>query len=396
MKSSLLHPIERAPDDPILGLPLLFSSDPRTHKINLGIGDYKTDKGKSYLFPVVAEAEQRLTAKAEPKDYLAIEGDLRFLESTMALNLGPSRNPECQFALQSIGGTGALSMAAEFLLHFYTKTIAISNPSWANHAQLFRLAGFDVHYYPYYDETQHQIAFKELLNSISFLPEMSVVLLQAACHNPTGRDFTKEQWLTLMQLIQDKKLLPLFDNAYQGLGDSLEADCYPIRLFQQHGVEMLIASAYSKNLGLYGERIGALIFSLNDPTLKKPIMTQLRKQIRSHYSSPPIHGAHIVTEILSHKPLTKAWHTQLEALRHRVQSMRSLFTNELKAATGNALFEEIHQGKGFFTLLGLNEKQVVKLREDYGIYMPLNGRINMAGLTTENIPYVVNSILKVL
>ena len=392
----LFKSLDRAPDDPILGLPKLFHNDPRKEKVNLGIGSYMTEEGESYLFKCVDKIEKELATHNYPKDYLPIDGDPVFLKSTILLNFQQKTNPEEVFAVQTIGGTGALSLAAEFLAKYLSKTIAISDPSWANHAPLFRKAGFDVRFYPYYDKEKHQIHFDEIIASLSDLPPLSIVLLQSACHNPTGADFSKDEWQTLMKIIKEKNLFPLFDNAYQGLGTSIEEDVYPLNLFHKNKVDMMIATANSKNFGLYGERIGALIFSIHRAHDRMDILSQVRIIIRSHYSSPPIQGAKIVGGILDLPELKREWESELKAIHNRILEMRSAFTKALIAKSKNSKFAFLEQDKGFFSLLGINEEQVLLLREKYGIYMPMNGRINMAGLTPSNIPYFTDSIEKIL
>jgi aspartate/tyrosine/aromatic aminotransferase len=392
----LFNNLTRAPDDPILGLPKLFNSDPRQDKVNLGIGSYMTEEGTSYLFKCVEKAEKDFALHNGPKDYLPIDGNPLFLKNTIYLNLQQQTDPEEVFAVQTIGGTGALSLAAEFLAKYLSKTIAISDPSWANHAPLFRIAGFDVQLYPYYDNVSHKIRFDEIKSCLSKLPPSSIVLLQAACHNPTGADFSKEEWQELMELIKEKKLFPLFDNAYQGLGISIEEDVYPLKLFHKNKIDMMIATANSKNFGLYGERIGALIFSLPGAPHRMDVLSQIRIIIRSHYSSPPIQGAKIVGEILEQPALRKEWEAELKAILNRIHTMRTAFTKELISQSKNSKFTFLNHDKGFFSLLGISEEQVLALREKNGIYMPLNGRINMAGLTASTINYVSRSIANIL
>ena len=392
----LFKNLTRAKDDPILGLPKLFNSDPRQDKVNLGIGCYLGETGSSYLFNCVEAVEKNFALHNHPKDYLPIDGHPLFLKNTIQLNLQMQTDPEEVFAVQTIGGTGALSLAAEFLAKYLSKTIAISDPSWANHAPLFSKAGFDVKLYPYYDRDKHQVCFDQIKETFSKLPPFSVILLQSACHNPTGADLSKEQWQELAELVKEKNLFPLFDNAYQGLGTSIEEDAYPLTLFHHHKIDMMIATANSKNFGLYGERVGALILSLQKAPCRMDVLSQLRIIIRSHYSSPPIHGAKIVAEILEQPALKMEWVSELEAIRSRVSSMRTAFTSHLISYSKNPAFEFLNRDKGFFSLLGLTEAQVLDLREKYGIYMPLNGRINMAGLTTSTLDFVSRSIAKML
>lgn len=378
---SHFHRIELLPDDPILGLPKLFNDDPHPRKVNLGIGIYKTEEGSSYLFESVRAAEKVLFEAAAPLDYLPIEGDSLFLKQMIALNLGKA--DEKTFAFQTVGGTGSLSLAAEFLLHFVSKTIAISNPSWLNHVPLFKRAGFNISLYPYFHA--YKIPFEQTVAALKALPQSSIVLFQTACHNPTGIDFSKEEWQTLLELVKAKNFLPLFDNAYQGLGTSLEEDIWPQKLFYENGVEMVISTGCSKNFGLYGERVGALIFCIKETAERPAIMSQLRKIIRSRYSSPPLQGAKIVAEILNRPALKKMWEEDLARIDQRIQNMRQSLAKGLNNEAFNA-------GKGFFSLLDIDEKTVLKLRKEKGIYMPLNGRINMAALTPTNMDYVIAAL----
>jgi aspartate/tyrosine/aromatic aminotransferase len=243
---------------------------------------------------------------------------------------------------------------------------------------------------------KHGISFDSILTTLKSLPPSSAVLLQAACHNPTGADFSKQQWQTILEVIRDHHLFPIFDNAYQGFGISIEEDPYPIRLFYENNIEMAIATACSKNFGLYGERVGALIFSLHEASIKEPLMSHIRRMIRSQYSSPPRHGAKIVGQILSNPELEVVWKNELDAMRHRVQNMRNAFAKGLIAKTQNPLYHYIQEQSGFFSLLNLNEKQVIKLREEKAIHLPLNGRINMAGLTSVNLDYCLDALAEEL
>lgn len=375
--------IELLPYDPILGVAKQFNEDPREIKVNLGIGTYKTNEGASYLFKSVHAAEKILLEQISSKDYLPIEGEPLFLRKIIALTFGNNTDESKVFALQSLGGTGALSLAAIFLHRFLSSTIAISTPSWLNHVPLFKNAGFDVHLYPYYKD--HHLSFEETFNALKKLPSSSIILLQTACHNPTGTDFSKDQWQNLLDLVKTKQFFPLFDNSYQGLGNSVEDDSYAIRLFHENGIEMAVTTGCSKNFGLYGERVGAFIFSLNESTGHLAIMSQLRKIIRSLYSSPPMHGAKIVTKILDSAHLRTMWIEDLATIKTRIQQMRTRLAKGLNMPS-------LERQQGFFSLLGINEMQVLRLKEEKGIYLPSNGRINIAGLTTSNLDYVIESL----
>lgn len=380
-----------APEDPIMSLPGLFAADRREQKVNLGIGSYKTAQGKSMLLRSVYEAEDRILKLKSPRDYLPMEGDPLFVDKMIDLTLLKAAPRDRTYAIQTVGATCALRLAADFLYHNVTAEIAVSNPTWANHFLIFSSAGLKVSVYPYYDEKTHALDFKAMQAAISRLPPGSVVLLQTVCHNPTGADLTKAQWQELLQMLKAKKLIPFFDNAYQGFGSSIEDDAYPLKYCLENEIEMLIATSCSKNFGLYGERVGALIFVLNRPELLKPVASQLKQEVRSIYSNPAIHGARIITEILNDPELTRMWREDLVDMRDRIAETRRNLAAGLIAVTADSSYLHLEQERGFFSLLGISQKQVMHLREAFGIYMPSNGRINIAGITPQNISWVIEA-----
>lgn len=394
MVTSFFDAVELVPEDPILGLAPLFAKDPRNEKVNLGIGSYKTAEGKSFLLQTVSEAEDRLAIEKLSKDYLPMEGDPLFLEKMVELALGRN-DPELFYAVQGIGGTCSLRLAAQFLKNSSIPTIAIPNPSWVNHHLIFTSVGLQVETYTYYDQKNHQIDIKGMLLALEKLPSGSAVLLQAACHNPTGADLNHEQWHKILEVFQKRDLLAFFDNAYQGFAKSLEEDVYPIRLFDQNNREMLIASSCSKNFGLYAERVGALIFRMNHSTSRPLISSQIKKIIRSIYSSPPAHGARIVAHILNDIGLRACWKEELNAMRTRIQNMRQVFAARLAVRRGDNAFQFLAEEYGFFSLLGIDEETVMKLRDKKAIYLPSSGRINIAGLTPSNIDYVIEALAQI-
>lgn len=385
--------IEIAPDDPILSLPALFTADSHAEKVNLGIGSYRTAEAKPYLLQSVIAVEEQLAKQAIPKEYLPMEGYPLFIEEMMRLVLGEKVDKDGVYAVQTIGGTFALRMAADFLAPRITPVVAISDPSWSNHTLIFKAAGFQVKFYPYYNVEKHAREIDAMIAFLKTLPSGSLVLLQTACHNPTGSDLTQKEWQAILKVMQEGRLLPFFDNAYQGFSQSIEEDVYPIQLFMQHGMEMLIATSCSKNFGLYGERVGALFLIVQDPAAKKAIGSQIKQLIRSMYSTPPIHGGRLVAEILHHPQLKKNWLHELDNMRSRVQEMREALTAGLLSKSGNPMYQFLEEENGFFSLLGISEKDVLRLRQEKGIYMPSNGRINIAGLTPYNIEYVIDALL---
>lgn len=391
--NSFFDTLNSAPDDPILSLAALFEEDKRSEKVNLGIGSYRTSEGMSYLFQAVSEAERQLAQEEFPRDYLPIEGDPFFLKYFEELTIGPWGNSHSIYSVQTLGGTSALHLAANFFHQNVTPVVSVSTPTWSNHPLIFKTSGLTLHQYPYYDPTTHRIDIGGMLEALEKLPASSVVLLQTGCHNPTGVDLNGNEWEEVLSICQKKNLLPFFDNAYQGFRFSLSRDVDPIRLFLEAGMEMAIAASCSKTFGLYGERIGALFIALNHEKSKRKMASQFKEFIRSNYSTPPIHGAKVVGRILSEPKLREKWMHELENMRLHIEEMRENFSALLVSKSGDDTFLFLREGKGFFSLLGISSQEVLELRHKKGIYLPSNGRINIAGLTPTNLQYVVDAIL---
>lgn len=383
------------PPDAILGLPSLFAADPRPCKVNLGIGAYKTAEGASLVLNCVRKAEVQLLQKNLSKDYLPIEGDEAFLSCSLQLLFGSDLsqlNPKNIFAAQTIGGSGALRIAGEFLANNVNRTLFQSQPSWPNHKQIFERAGLNVDNYPYYDISQNKIDFDAMMKAVQNMSQGNIILLHACCHNPTGLDLSLEQWQELSKIIKKRQLIPLFDLAYQGFGQSLDADAQAVRLFAKEGHEMLVCYSFSKNFGLYGERLGFLAAITTNADAAQKVASQIKANIRGNYSTPPLQGARIIKTILKSEELTHEWHIELQNMRERIQEMRSAFIAALLVKGVNKDLSFMHQQSGLFSLLGLSVEQVQRLRQEKGIYMPSNGRINIAGLNTQNIEYVAEAI----
>jgi aspartate/tyrosine/aromatic aminotransferase len=387
------------PDDPILGLPSAFAADPRPNKINLGIGAYRTAEGLPLVLSSVRKAENQLLQKNLNKDYLPIEGDGEFIRSSLKLLLGA----DCHilhsghfFAAQTVGGASALRIAGEFLSKLISKTIFLSQPSWSNHKQIFERAGLNVGSYPYFYPTTCLLDYPGMCQAIKNMPRGSIILLHGCCHNPTGIDPTFEEWKELSQIIKQQQVIPLFDIAYQGFGHGLEEDAKAIRYFASEGHEMLISYSFSKNFGLYGERVGFLtIISSNSEVVPK-IGSQIKYLIRGNYSNPPLHGARIVSTILKSQELTLEWKTELNNMCERVKEMRRALVAALLVQGKGSNFAYMEKQIGLFSFSGLSLEQVDRLKREKAIYMPSNGRINIAGLNTQNLSYVVDGLLSVL
>ena len=391
--------IKEAPDDPILSLSLKFKADSRDPKVNLGVGAYKTAEGKSKVLNAVRKAEASLLEKELPKEYLQIDGDQRYQQAVSQLIFGRDAEPITSSRIavvQTVGGSGALRLAGEFLSSSGVTDIFMSNPTWANHKPLFSSGGLAIHSYPYYDQNQKGLDFSGMCEAIGSMPKGSAILLHACCHNPTGVDLTLEQWRELSQLIKARGLLPVFDSAYQGFDEGLQEDAQAIRLFVDDGHKMLVCSSNSKNFGLYGERIGALSIVATDKVEAVRLKSELKRLIRANYSTPPCNGARIVSSIMESTELYSEWKEELAHMCGRIKEMRKALVAGLMAKSEDVDFAFMGTQRGMFSYSGLNGDQVDCLQKEYAIYMPRSGRINIAGLNERNVDYVVTSILSVL
>lgn len=386
--------IIQLPEDPILTLPILFKADPHPKKVNLGIGVYHDTENKPYIFSSVREAENIIHKKEQSKEYLPIEGDPVYIQETLKLVFGEAN--ERIFGAQTVGGASALRTLADFLGPFSTKNIYISDPSWPNHEQIFIRSGLKVNFYPYYNSHTHGINFSDFASSIKKMAPRSIILLQACCHNPTGSDMTFEQWKEISKLIKSQNLIPFFDLAYQGFGKDIEEDAKPIRFFVEEGHELAVAISFSKNFGLYGERAGALALVVENKEIAQKAGTHLKKIIRTSYSNPPRHPALIVSTILSSPELKSSWKKEIATIRSRIEEMREALAFGLMTKAIHEDWRFITKQKGLFTFSGLNEEQVKVLRQEHGIYILSNGRINIAGINPHNLEYVVDSIHTVM
>lgn len=385
----------QAPADPILGLADLYNSDERTNKINLSVGVYKDETTKTPILESVKKAERLLLDEETTKSYLPIDGVPLFNLATQKLLFGSEM--ERARTAQAPGGTGALRIMADFLSRrTKVKRIWVSNPSWPNHRSVFQTAGLEVREYRYYDAQNHGLDFAGLMEDLNLVTAGEAVLFHGCCHNPTGIDPTPEQWQAISELALKNGWLPLFDLAYQGFGQGIEEDVYGLRLFANHHPELLIASSYSKNFGLYNERVGAFTLIAADAEIADRSFSQVKTIIRANYSNPPAHGAKIVSYILNNDELKEEWIDELTSMRQRIHRMRQLFVKTLQDKGANQDFSFIAKQNGMFSFSGLSEEQVLKLRDNYGIYIVNSGRINVAGMTLDNMSRLCESIVEVL
>ena len=392
--------IPAAPADPILGLGEAFKAETRAEKVNLGIGVYKDANGQTPILRAVKAAETRLLASENSKNYLGIDGVAAYHAATQELLFGAdheiiaSRRAK---TAQSLGGTGALRIAAEFIKrHTAAQNVWISAPTWPNHNAIFKAVGINIRDYRYYDAAAHGLDWDGMMADLAQAQAGDVVLLHGCCHNPTGIDPTPEQWATLAKMSAEKGWLPLFDFAYQGFGNGLEEDAYGLRVFLKHNTELLIASSYSKNFGMYNERVGAFTLVAEDEATAARAHSQVKTIIRTLYSNPASHGANTIALVLKNDDLKAQWIAELDEMRGRIKAMRQKFVELLKAKGATQDFDFIIEQNGMFSFSGLTPEQVDRLKNEFAIYAVRSGRINVAGITDDNIDYLCESIVKVL
>ncbi len=396
----MFNQLEAVPPDAILGLNEAFGLDTRPDKINLTTGVYKDGDGQTPILACVKEAERHLVESEASKGYLGIDGLPEFSARVRELIFGADHEITVSgraTSIQAPGGTGALRVAAEFLAQAFPGVkIWCSRPTWPNHPAIFRAAGVDVAEYGYFDEATNGLNFASMLDGLASIPAGDVVCLHACCHNPTGVDPTVEQWQQVAEIIDGRGLLPLVDFAYQGFGDGLEEDATGLRTLARPGRRLLVASSFSKNFGLYRERVGGLTVVTGDAETAGVVLSRLKQTIRANYSNPPAHGAGIVTTILDDDALRSQWETELTGMRDRINDMRQQLAERLAAAAPGHDFRNVADQRGMFSFSGLSTAQVDCLREDHAIYLVRNGRMNVAGVTERNIGRLCESIAAVL
>lgn len=398
--TSLFDSVSQAPRDPILGLNEQFNADPRTHKVNLGVGVYYNEKGIMPLLSSVAKVEQMLAVEPAPRGYLPIDGISTYNTNAQLLLLGAEAEAITAgraVTIQTLGGTGALKVGATFLKTLVPNAkIAISRPSWENHRAIFENAGFEVVEYPYYNADTKGLDLNGMLQALEQLPAQSIVVLHACCHNPTGIDPTLEQWQQIADALVAKQHIPFIDIAYQGFGSGLEADATVVRLLAQRQIPMLISSSFSKSFALYGERVGALTVLTTEAAQSPRVLSQLKRLARSNYSNPPTHGATIISTIFNDKTLLQQWQSELTQMRERIQKMRHQLVAKLKEHGVEQNMDFVLEQNGMFSYSGLTQAQVQQLRDEDAIYALDTGRICVAALNDNNIDTVAAAIARVL
>ncbi len=396
----MFEQVSMAPADPILGLTDAFKNDPRAEKINLGVGIYKNENGQTPILATVKEAEKRLLAEETTKSYLTIEGIAAYGVAVQKLLFGQDSEilqANRARTAQVPGGTGALRTGADFAVtKLGIKKIWVSNPTWANHGNVFKTAGLEVAQYDYYNPQSKDLDFSAMLASLEQVETGDLVLFHGCCHNPTGIDPTPEQWEILAKLTADLGAIPFFDFAYQGFAKGVEEDAQGLRIFAKYNKELLVANSFSKNFGLYNERVGGITLVAEDSEIAESAFSQIKAGIRSNYSNPPVHGAAIVTTILNDPQLYQQWDKEVADMRDRIKEMRELFVTTLKEIGVKRDFEFINGQNGMFSFSGLTVEQVNRLKEEFAVYIVGSGRISVAGMTKDNMLPLCHAIAKVI
>ncbi len=393
----MFQQISRLEPDPILGLMAKFRADPSPRKVDLGVGVYRDPSGNTPILDCVRRAEQRLLASQSTKSYVSAAGREEFNTAVEEMVLGSThsvRRERRARTVQAPGGCGALRVGAELIRAAAPGvTVHVSDPTWGNHLPLLGSSGLRLDRYPYYDAAAHELRFGAMLEHLDRAPVGDVVLIHACCHNPTGADLAADQWGQLIGVLERRRLLPFLDLAYQGFGDDLTADVEGIRRVAEQLPEALIAVSFSKNLGLYRERVGALVMIGENESRAEAVRSHVLQIARSIYSMPPDHGAAIAASIFGSPELRDSWLQELASMRSRIKEMRVLLATQLRAAGGADSFAFIQAQRGMFSLLGVSKFVVDRLREDHHIYMTSDSRMNLAGIMPHNAAYVAESIL---
>ena len=400
MTSSLLSGVEMAPRDPILGVTEAFNADANPAKLNLGVGVYYDDQGKVPVLECVRRAEEQLAAKSLPKNYLPIDGMPAYHRAVQELLFGvdsPVVRDKRVVTVQTIGGTGGLKVGADFLRRLNRDAgIWISDPSWENHQQLFDFAGFKVQSYPYYDAATHGVRFDAMMGALKKLPAGDIVVLHGCCHNPTGVDLSPDQWREVIEVVNQRGLVPFVDIAYQGFAEGLDADAEAARLFAQACPAVFVGSSFSKSLSLYGERVGALSLVTQSADEATRALSQLKRVIRTNYSNPPTHGGQAAVAVLTTPELRALWEKELGEMRDRIKTVRRQLVEKIRGIRADFDFSFIVRQRGLFSYSGLNRDQVRRLREQYSLYAIESGRICVPAINSRNIDYVARGIAGVL
>ncbi len=392
--------LQPAPADSIFGLNDRFIRDPNSQKINLTVGVYQDENGNTPILPAVKLAERQLLGCESTKDYLSMDGLDEFNSAVSALVLGEdlAAYREHRFAtLQTLGGTGALRLTADLLVASLGCTVAaICEPTWPNHVGIFHAAGLELRSYRYFDPRTNDLDFDGMIDDLGETPVGTPVLLHTVCHNPTGFDLDSTQWRELVALFAEREFIAVFDFAYQGFDRSIEEDRNPIRLFCDGSIPLFVCNSFSKNMGLYGERVGACTIVADSQETADTLKSHLKHHARCSYSNPVRHGAQIAARVLNDSQLRSDWIADLNHMRRRIDRQRRLLLSTLQDKMPQSNFEFLARQRGMFGFSGLGHEEVRRLRDEYSIYMLNNGRINIAGIHEGNVERLCDAIARVV
>jgi len=391
--------LEQLPPDPILGVTTAFRADPSPEKIDLGVGVYRDGNGQTPIPAAVREAERAMLAAQRTKTYVGPAGNLEFNQLIVALALGSlaAGLRERTATIQTVGGCGALRLGAELINASQPGAVMhVSDPTWANHEPLLGTSGLAMRRYPYYDPATRGVAFEAMREHFARLPAGSVVLLHGCCHNPTGADLAPDQWRSIGDVIESRGLVPFVDLAYQGFGDDVEADVLGLRILAARAPQLLLAISCSKNFGLYRERTGVLAIVAGSEAAAGAIATHQARTARRMYSMPPDHGAAIVARLLADPDLRSGWLAELGEMVGRMKSLRALLAGRLSARRPDLDFSWVTHHRGMFSLTGLDAAAIHELRERHHVYLPPDGRINIAGVSEANVERVAECLVAVM
>ena len=400
MAASLFSDISTAAPDAILGITEAFRSDPEPSKVNLGVGVYQDAEGRIPMLRCIQEAARQWITTEDTKTYLPIDGVAAFNAANQELIFGKDSSvikEKRSATIQTVGGSGALKLGIDFIRKFFPESsIYVSDPSWENHRVIFEATGIKVETYPYYDPKTSGLRSADMLETLRGLKPNTAVLLHACCHNPTGVDLDAKTWAEIATICAEKNLIPFIDCAYQGFAEGLEADAAPIRLFAEKGLTFLVANSFAKSFSMYRERVGGLSVVTGSQTEALAVLSQLKRLVRTIYSSPPSYGAQLVGIVLTNPELRALWVSELDEMRNRINEMRHLFVERLEETVPARDFSFITRQRGMFSYSGLPTDVMKALRERYHVYGLDSGRICVAALNRKNVDYVCQSIANVL
>ena len=396
----MFESLKALPADAILGIMTLFRADANPRKVDLSVGVYQDETGRTPVLECVKRAEREILEEQDTKTYVAIAGNPGFNRGVEEILYGKGHTAVAAgrvATVQSPGGSGGLSVASHLIARARSGAkVYVSDPTWPNHSPLLKLAGLVLEQYPYYDYATHHVRFDAMAAALEKANAGDSVLLHGCCHNPCGADLTREQWGALAEVCDRRGIVPFIDLAYQGLAEGLDADAYGVRLMAERLPEVVVVTSCSKNLGLYRERVGSVSVVAKTKEARDLVLANLANVARGIYSMPPDHGAAIAERVLHSPQLRALWEKELTEMRSRLNGLRQIFVKHLKARNVARDFSFIANERGLFSFLGITKEQVVKLREQFHVYLVESSRMNFAGLNKSNADYVADSIAAVL